>query len=306
MSETKGLLFDLRRFSTHDGSGIRTTVFMKGCPLACVWCQNPEGISPIQRPVHFPNKCIRCDQCLRKSKKGGVSLVNDHIKLDPTVAEEWEEIVYACPTNALVMDSRWMSVEEVMREIRKDIPFYTYGGGMTISGGEPLNQSDFVLELLMACKREGIATAIETSMQTSTENLMKVLPYLDLIYADVKIIDPIQHLQSVGASNQLILKNLDVMLHSEFRANVIIRTPLIPGYTDSIANIAAIATLISSYYPSVRYELLNFNPLAKSKYVLLDKDYCFPDDPGLFSTENMADFAAVARSNGVMNVIIDS
>jgi len=232
--------------------------------------------------------------------------VNERIKLDPTVAEDWEKIVYECPANALVMDSRWMSVEEVMNEIRKDIPFYTYGGGMTISGGEPLNQSDFVLELLKTCKKEGIATAIETSMQTSTENLMKVLPYLELIYADVKIIDPIQHSKSVGASNQLILKNLDVLLHSEFRAKVIIRTPLIPGYTDSVANIAAIATLISSYYPSVRYELLNFNPLAKSKYVLLDKDYCFSDDPGLFSTEDMAKFADVARANGVMNVIIDS
>jgi len=162
------------------------------------------------------------------------------------------------------------------------------------------------LELLKMCQKEGIATAIETSMQISTEDLMKVLPYLELIYADVKILDPTQHLNSVGVSNPLILKNLDVLLHSEFRAKVIIRTPLIPGYTDSITNIAAIATLISSYDPSVRYELLNFNPLAKSKYVLLDKDYCFPDDPGLFSSEDMAKFAEVARTGGVMNVIIDS
>ncbi len=306
MSDKRGLIFDLRRFSTHDGLGIRTTVFMKGCPLACVWCQNPEGISPVQRPVYFPNKCMRCDNCLRSSKKGGITLLNNQIKLSPTADEGWEDIVYECPTNALVMDSRWMSVEEVLSEIRKDIPFYTYGGGMTISGGEPLNQADFVLDLLIACKKEGISTAIETSMQTSTQNLMSVLPYLEGIYADVKIIDPIHHKNFVGASNELILKNLDFLLHSEYREKVTIRTPMIPGYTDSEANIAAIATLISSYYPSVNYELLNFNPLAQGKYTLLDKEYPFSANLGLFSKDAMNRFAAIAKTKGVINVIIDS
>lgn len=160
-----GKVFDIRRFSTHDGDGIRTTVFLKGCPLKCVWCQNPEGISIRKRPIYFENRCMHCKTCIAKSKNQGVTMENDQIHIHPNRNENWNTIIDWCPTGAIAMDSREMSVEMVMEEIRKDKSFYRYGnGGVTISGGEPLLQWKFTKELLKACKKEGIHTAIETSL----------------------------------------------------------------------------------------------------------------------------------------------
>ena len=132
-----GKVFDIRRFSTHDGDGIRTTVFLKGCPLKCVWCQNPEGISIRKRPIYFENRCMHCKTCIAKSKNQGVTMENDQIHIHPNRNENWNTIIDWCPTGAIAMDSREMSVEMVMEEIRKDKSFYRYGnGGVTISGGE--------------------------------------------------------------------------------------------------------------------------------------------------------------------------
>lgn len=160
----KGQVFDIRRFSTHDGDGIRTTVFLKGCPLSCVWCQNPEGISAKKRPLYFENRCIHCGTCVKKSRAEGVKIENGKIHLNPKVAEDWAEIIDWCPAGAIEMDSREMTVNEVMEEVRKDEVFYRHGGGVTLSGGEPLFQWKFALELLKQCKKEGIHTAIELSL----------------------------------------------------------------------------------------------------------------------------------------------
>jgi len=306
MEELRGAVFDIRRFSTHDGHGIRTTVFLKGCPLSCVWCHNPEGIHVTSRPLFFPNKCIKCGTCIALSKHGGVTYSGDGIVLSVNREENWHQIVEACPADALVWDSKTMSVTEVVEQVLRDRPFYRQDGGVTLSGGEPLLQPEFALELLKQLKAQGIHTAIETALHVPEAVLAAVIPYLDLIYADFKVYDSDLHKTYTGMPNEQIKKNIRTLLTSEKRAWVIIRTPLIPGLTADEANIKAISQYISGIYDEVSYELLNYNPLAEAKYHLIDQTYYFAKNPERYSTQKMLQFADIARAGGVKHVIIES
>ena len=301
----KGTIFDIRRFSTHDGDGIRTTVFFKGCPLSCVWCQNPEGISLRRRPLYFKNRCIHCKMCVEESVSGGMKFRGDKLFMNIDSPEDWEHLIELCPSGALAMDSREYSVKEVMEEIRKDMVFYRHDGGVTLSGGEPLHQSEFALEILKQCKKEGIHTAIETSLYAEQEILRKLLPYLDLIYADFKIADVERHKKYVGVPNQKIKENIKYLLESEKRDQVIIRTPMIPGLTAYRENITEIAVYISGTDPDVSYEILNYNPLAEAKYHLIGKEFCFAENPKMYSKSQLKEFASWARQGGVSNVIME-
>lgn len=305
ISDMEGSVFDIRRFSTHDGDGIRTTVFLKGCPLSCVWCHNPEGISARRRPLYFENCCIHCRTCEAECRNGGVTFQGDHLILDPHAKEDWEHLIDMCPSGALSMDSRECSAKEVMEEIRKDTVFYRHGGGVTLSGGEPLLQWEFSLEILKQCKKEGIHTAIETSLCAKQEVLEKFLPYLDLIYADFKIADDERHKKYVGVSNQKIKENIKYLLESEKKDRVIIRTPMIPGLTAYKNNITEIAGYISGIDPNVSYEILNFNPLAEAKYHLIGKEFCFSENPQMYPKSQMREFGDWARQGGVTNVIME-
>lgn len=300
-----GTVFDIRRFSTHDGNGIRTTVFLKGCPLRCVWCQNPEGIDPKAYPVHFPNKCIRCGACLEMSKNGGVHFDNGEIRLCREKADEWPEIIKECPTGGIVMDSVIYTAEQLAEEVLKDEVFFRRGGGVTLSGGEPLLQGGFAVEVLRLLQGKKIHTAVETSLSVPPRTIMDALPYLDLIYADMKIADEAAHKKHVGTSNALIKKNLEYVLTSKFREKAVIRTPLIPGYTATEENLSAIASFLSGIYPEVRYELLNYNPLAGAKYHLVDWDYCFKENPNMYTRDQMIRFGEIVKSNGIKNLIME-
>lgn len=302
----KGTIFDIRRFSTHDGDGIRTTVFLKGCPLSCVWCQNPEGISLKRRPLYFENRCIHCETCVHTCKNGGFRAEDGAIILNPRADEDWEKLIYNCPTGAIEMDSRTVDVETVMEEIRKDRVFYRHGGGVTLSGGEPLLQWKFACEILKRCREEGIHTAVETALHVPTEALEAVLPYLSMAFADLKLIDEDAHKKYVGVSNARIKKNLEILLTSDLKDRVVIRTPMIPGMTATKENIQGIASFISGIYPDVSYEILNYNPLAEAKYHLVDMEYCFDENPKLYPAEKMQEFGDWAREAGVRNVIIES
>ena len=297
-----GTVFDIRRFSTHDGEGIRTTVFMKGCPLRCVWCHNPEGIDTRSRPLFFQDRCIGCGTCRRLAKEGGMRLVEGRLRLDVSKEEDWDGLIEACPAGAIVRDSRVMTAEQVAVEAMRDAPFYKSGGGVTFSGGEPLLQAGFVAEVLKELKRNGIHTAIETALHVPLEAVELTVPLLDQIYADLKLMDPAAHKRATGASNEQIKKNLEWLLRSPKRGAVTVRTPMIPGMTDSDDNIAEIARSISKIYPEVTYELLNHNPLAQAKYHLVDREYYRKEAPGRYSKEQMAHFAEVARENGVRDV----
>ncbi len=300
-----GYVFDFKRFSTHDGNGIRTTIFLKGCTLKCVWCQNPEGISIKQRPLYFPTKCIHCNTCVNMSKNGGVYEKYGQIKLDISKDENWEEIVDSCPAVALAMDSRKMSSDEVVTEALKDEPFFKHGGGVTLSGGEPLFQHEFAIEILKKLKEKNITTTIETASNISHEIYVEAMKYIDHVFADLKIIDCDEHKKYTGVGNDLILENISWLLKSDKAKDVIIRTPLIPGMTAIEENIAGIAKYISDLYPEVKYEILNYNPLAEAKYDMVDMEFCFEQNPPLYSDEQMRAFGKIATDNGIKNLILE-
>lgn len=304
--ELTGLIFDIRRFSTHDGKGIRTTIFFKGCLLRCVWCQNPEGLDTVPRPIHFPSKCIHCGICCQLSRCGGVYEAAGQIRLRPQREERWEEIIAECPTGAIRMDAKVCTVEELIDEIEKDRVFYRRGGGVTLSGGEPLMQPQFAEALLRRCKEMGIHTAIETALFVPLESVQMAVPHLDQIFSDLKIMKPEDHIQYTKASNDQIKKNLSWLLTSAYRERVVVRTPLIPGITATEENLAAIAEFLSSIYLEVHYELLNYNPLAAAKYPLVGREYCFEgENPEMYAREQMVAFGNIVRAHGIKNLILE-
>jgi pyruvate formate lyase activating enzyme len=301
-----GRIFDIRRFSTHDGDGIRTTIFLKGCPLKCAWCQNPEGISPKKHLIHFENKCIKCNLCVKSCSNKSVIRENNKICIiqDKCTDEQNMIVIDVCPTGALTMDSKNYTLDEVIEIAIKDKDFFKYGGGVTLSGGEPFFQKEFAIALLKRLKEAGINTAIETSLFVPTDYIIEALPYLDTIFSDLKVFDDEKHKAFTGVSNKLIKKNIKLILESNKKDNVIIRTPLIPKFTASKNNIHDISGYISSIYSKVKYELLNYNPLAKAKYNLIDNlDYCFEENPKMYTDEQMKEFYDIAYSAGIKNLI---
>lgn len=301
-----GRIFDIRRFSTHDGDGIRTTIFLKGCPLKCLWCQNPEGISPKENLIHFENKCINCGLCIKNcSNKSIIQKDNKIFVVKEKCTNEQNKVAMdICPTSALTMDSKNYKLDKVIEIAIKDKPFFKYGGGVTLSGGEPFFQADFTIELLKHLKDIGINTAIETSLFVSSKYLLEALPYLDIIFADLKVFDNEKHKVLTGVDNKIIKNNIKLILESNKKDCLIIRTPLIPNFTATKENINDISKYISELYSNVKYELLNYNPLAKAKYNLVDNlDYCFKENPKMYTDEQMKEFYDIAHLAGIKNLI---
>ena len=302
MKISKALVFDINRFATHDGHGIRTTIFFKGCPLRCLWCQNPEGLSPQQRPIYLKKNCIHCGLCKKASKENQMTY-DDRPYFNLEFQGSFDNLIKACPSSSIQYDSQAYTVEELVERVKQDEVFYKHGGGVTLSGGEPFMQGEFVIELLKRLKAEGIHTAIETSLYTSLALLKEALPYLDLIYADMKIYDEIKHKEYTGVSSQIIKKHIQYILESEYKDKVIIRTPLIPSISATDENITAISRFLVSIYPEVKYELLNYNPLASSKYELVDLEYGLDKHYKIFDNEKMNHFYNIVYQAKIKNLI---
>ena len=304
---TAGLIFDIRRFSTHDGEGIRTCVFFKGCPLRCVWCQNPEGLEPYAQPVWFDTRCIHCGICAATTVNGGVKLQNGTVVIDRTAKEDWNKIADECPSGAFMLDAKEYRVEDVLAQVKKDEVFYRDNGGVTITGGEPLLQGKFAEELLTALQAKGYHTAIETSLYASPDTVKAVLAHADQIFCDLKLADSEAHQRYTKRPNELIKENIRWLLESDRKDRVTVRTPLIPGMTAAEENLSAIAAYLSGIYPEVRYELLNYNPLAEAKYRNTEREYCFSeeDNPKLYTKEEMKHFGEIVRQGGIKNLILE-
>ena len=267
-----GLIFDIKKFAVHDGPGIRTTVFMKGCPLRCWWCHNPESISPKPQVVFFENKCIGCKRCFEACPTGALRLEADRRVYDREACVLCGKCTQACYAEAQVMEGRRVTVEEALAEVEKDRPFYdNSGGGMTVSGGEPMLQKDFTLELFRQAKAAGLHTAIDTSGHAQWDDLRQVLEYVDLVLFDMKDMDPEKHKQFTGVDNKLILENATRI--RDLGKRMMLRIPIIPSCNARLDNMQAAAAFFRDF-PNLEYvELLPYHRLGQGKWERLDLTY---------------------------------
>mgnify|MGYP005629501587 FL=1 len=277
MKQLTALIFDIKKFAIHDGPGIRTTVFFKGCPLACWWCHNPEALLPGQELVLFEEKCIACGECFRVCSQQAHEQLPDGTRVyhrDRCVlCGACTEVCYA---EALVMEGRQVTVEELMVELRKDIPFYqNSGGGITLSGGEPTLQHEFALALLQQCKTEKLHTAVDTSGQTPWRVFESLLPYIDLVLYDIKHIDGNSHRTHTGSHNERILENLKRL--GDTGTPIEIRMPVIPTINDDEQDIEETARFLAGINGITRVEVLPYHKLGAAKYKRLGREYQLPE-----------------------------
>lgn len=269
-SVERGLVFNIARFSIHDGPGIRTTVFLKGCPLRCWWCHNPESQSSRPEVTYFQERCRQCGDCVKACAHHALQLEGG-VRVDETLCERCGTCVDACLADARQIAGKWMSAGEVLGQIERDRVFYEEsGGGVTLSGGEPLQQGTFGEILLRLCRARGIHTTVDTCGYTAPGVLERIAAFVDLFLFDIKLIDPQQHREYTGVANDLILSNLNwLVTHNR---NVILRVPVIPACTDSDENLSAIVRLARSLGLR-RIHLLPYHRIAMDKYQRLGLEY---------------------------------
>ena len=283
---TTALTFNIQQFSTEDGPGIRTTVFMKGCPLRCAWCHNPEGASPHLDLMWYDARCIAARECMRVCAENALKLKSSGMVIDRQRCTLCGKCAQACPANALEIIGQAWNAHALLDELLKDKVFYeTSGGGITFSGGEPLMQTDFLCEILPHCKKAGLHIALDTCGAVSSERYERVIQWIDLVLFDLKIFDSAKHQQATGVGNELILNNARLLASRGIP--MWIRTPIIPGYTDDLANIKAIARFIHAELPTVtRWDLLAYTNLGKPKYHRLDLPYAL-ENAQLYTRDEM-------------------
>jgi pyruvate formate lyase activating enzyme len=270
-----GLVSNIQRYSLHDGPGIRTTVFLKGCPLSCAWCHNPENRAAEPEVLVVESRCVRCGICATACPQGSSANATT-AQREAAGCTVCGRCVDACPVEARQLAGREMSVEDVLAEIRKDTAFYDEsGGGVTFSGGEPLGQFEFLGSLLEACRRLEIHTAVDTCGFAPRENLLAIAPLVDLFLYDIKLLDNDRHVRFTGVPNLPILENLHAL--SRVQANLWLRVPVIPGVNDGGEEMLAIARLASSV-PGVRQvNLLPYHKTGIAKFQRLGLAYELSD-----------------------------
>ncbi|WXG41101.1 MAG: glycyl-radical enzyme activating protein [Candidatus Freyarchaeum deiterrae] len=301
MSPITGRLFNIQRNSTEDGPGIRTTVFLKGCPMRCLWCQNPEGKKSTPELVWYKVRCIGASDCLRACPQHALKLTPDGMLVDRTLCDACGKCAEVCPAKALEVLGKQYTVDEVVEIVVRDKIFYEKsGGGMTLSGGEPSMQAAFCLALMQAVGDEGIHIAMETCLGTNWEVLRPLVESADLILLDLKLMDEAKHREYTGVPLELVLANARRV--AELGKEIWVRTPIIPGYTDSESNVRRISRFILEHLPTVtRYDLLAFNKLCVPKYARLGLPWQL-EGVDMVTTKTMDTLSAVARAEGLGNV----
>lgn len=272
----EGMIFDIMRYAIHDGPGIRTTVFLKGCPLQCWWCHNPEGISSVNDLAYFEYKCIGCKTCINVCPTGAITFEGNRPVINRTICTACGACAEACPTGALRIIGRRMSVEELIKEIEKDTIVYdSSGGGVTFSGGEPLFQPLFLKEAIKECKGRKIHVALDTSGHAPPEIFESIAKYVDLFLYDLKLMDSKEHEKYTGVPNKLILQNLMALVKKGRGRDVIIRVPVVPNITDTDENIRKLIEFIQQLRGVEEVDLLPFHDVSE-KYMRIGKKYLMP------------------------------
>jgi pyruvate formate lyase activating enzyme len=299
-AEDRGVVFNIQRFSIHDGPGIRTTIFLKGCPLRCEWCSNPESIRLSPEIITRDIKCIRCGKCIEACPQQAITLAED------TRIIQWEKCNYCmkcaevCPSGAIEAVGRYMTVAEVIDTVGRDASYYRRtGGGMTLSGGEPLLQWQFTLKLLQEAKRRGFHTTLDTSGYADWEVLDEVLNYTDLVLYDVKHLDSERCREATGVPNEQILGNLRKTV-GKAATMVWVRYPVIPQFNDTDEEIEELCRFVLAEVPSVeKLSLLPYHKFAETKYSAIGREYPYKGIP-LLTEERIGDFKRIAVSHGLM------
>lgn len=260
-----GVIFDIKKYAIHDGPGIRTTIFFKGCPLACRWCHNPEGMNVAVQRIYRQQRCIGCGECMQTCPRQAIRQTAEGMMADLLKCELCRTCAQHCPSEAVEFIGQKVTVAEVVRQIEKDIAFYDQSrGGVTFSGGEPLMQPEFLLQLLDACGHLDLHRTVDTTGYADAKLLLKVAQKTDLFLYDLKLMDPEKHRKYTGVSNEQILHNLKQLTQNDVRIQV--RMPVIPGINSDAENIDKTADFIHSLGKIEHVSLLPFHNSAQAKY----------------------------------------
>lgn len=311
---TEGIVSNIQHYTIHDGPGIRTEVFLKGCPLRCKWCSNPESLSTKPEVGVYPNRCIdidKCGYCLAACPvcDQGVFLRKDDqiAGIERSICTSCLECADVCPANALIVWGKRLSVDDVMEEVLSDAAFYEKsGGGVTLSGGEALVQWRFVLEILKQCRQRGIHSCLESTLHCQTDVLGLVYPYTDLVITDIKHMDDVRHREYTGVSNSRILENIIVTIAME--KPLILRVPIVPGYNDDEPNIRATAEFVVNrlHNKVLQVQLLPYRRLGEEKYASLGMDYQMAEYTQLSRSQLEEKMASLLSIIGSYNIPVDA
>lgn len=292
----KGITFNIQKFSIHDGPGIRTTVFLKGCPLRCQWCSNPESQLEDIQILYDQSKCVHCLNCIKQCKKNAISYSNNKIQIDFLKCVGCLQCVHSCMQNALSHEGEYKDVQEVVNICLQDIDFYEESqGGVTISGGEGMSQPRFVEALVKSLKEHHIHVAIETTGYIQEDTFSKLAPMFDLLLFDVKHYDTNKHYQGTGVHNELIINNLKWAIHHGIE--VLPRIPVIPDFNSSLEDAKGIADLLLSIGIN-KVQLLPFHQFGERKYELLNRDYLLKNKKALHP-EDLKDYQQIFLDKGI-------
>jgi pyruvate formate lyase activating enzyme len=296
LEQTRGVVFNVQRMSMHDGPGVRTNVFLKGCPLRCGWCANPESQQLQPELMLRAGQCIDCGQFAEPCAACMPVWLAER-RRSAIQVEEIDARIHVCPTGALNWVGEWRTAGDVMAQVRRDQPFYGDGGGLTLTGGEPTMQPEFCAALLRLAKAAGIATAMETCGHTQWEVFAALLPWLDVLLFDVKQLDSVRHLEHTGLDNALILENLRRSVAAG--ATVRVRVPLIPGFNATSEDIKVLVAFVQTLPGPVQaIDLLPYHTLGKAKYAALGRAYPRQEQPRL-SHQQVEHLAAIVAGRGI-------